>query len=230
MQYKTRRDHLVDILHEEFDLQISPARDGIWKGADVYTAYQKVSGVDIGEKFNRKEMFSFVPPTSGMFIWVRDIFCYVLALLIVQIFQIKLHLESLTPDQGNEESLEVQLWTKIAEAGVLLAPGWIFSANVLSGDGPADGEGHFRISFSNTEVGLRLVSDAHKAKVDPIVGRDEGRHPDICKRHPGFFRHSLDGLRECKRIRVLLVDIKHMVYLLVIGIQVSTLQLCCTRI
>lgn len=53
--------------------------------------------------------------------------------------------------EGEEESLEVQLFTQIAEAGVLLAPGWYFAADDDVSDA---GKGHFRISFSNAEVSL----------------------------------------------------------------------------
>ena len=50
--------------------------------------------------------------------------------------------------EGDEETLEVQLWEKLAEAGVLVAPGWYFTANEVIDSG----EGHYRISFSNAEV------------------------------------------------------------------------------
>ena len=49
--------------------------------------------------------------------------------------------------EGDEETLEMQLWEKIAEAGVLMAPGWYFSATEID-----SGEGHYRISFSQAEV------------------------------------------------------------------------------
>ncbi len=44
----------------------------------------------------------------------------------------------------------MQLWIDLAEAGVLFAPGWMFSAKEENTD--AFGEGHFRISFSNADV------------------------------------------------------------------------------
>lgn len=45
----------------------------------------------------------------------------------------------------------MQLWTKIAEAGVLVSPGWFFAADTENP--PTDEvEGHFRISFSNSDV------------------------------------------------------------------------------
>ena len=61
-----------------------------------------------------------------------------------------MHFESIPSfKEGDEETLEVQLWEKIAEAGVLMAPGWYFASHELA----EAGEGHYRISFSNAEVG-----------------------------------------------------------------------------
>ena len=51
--------------------------------------------------------------------------------------------------EGDEETLEIQLWTKLAEAGLLVAPGWYFAATDDMSDA---GQGHFRVSFSNAEV------------------------------------------------------------------------------
>ena len=59
--------------------------------------------------------------------------------------------------EGDEETLEMQLWEKIAEAGVLMAPGWYFSAT----DMLDSGEGHYRISFSQAEVrSIRSMYDS----------------------------------------------------------------------
>lgn len=65
--------------------------------------------------------------------------------------QVTLHFESLPSfKDGDEETLEMQLWTKLGEAGVLVAPGWYFAPNP---DALAEkAEGHLRISFSNAEV------------------------------------------------------------------------------
>lgn len=50
------------------------------------------------------------------------------------------------------------MWTNIAEAGVLICPGWFFAADIENP--PTDlSEGHFRVSFSNADVG-DLVSHA----------------------------------------------------------------------
>jgi len=134
-QYTLRRDHFIDCLDDEFDLRLSPARNGVWEGCDYYLASKKFNSNQTIEKFGRKTMFSFVPPTSGMFVWI------------------KLHLENV-PSSGHsddDESLEIQLWTKLAKAGVLLAPGWFFSADLITGSHSTNAEGHFRISFSNSE-------------------------------------------------------------------------------
>jgi len=57
------------------------------------------------------------------------------------------------------ETLEIQLWEKLAEAGVLVAPGWMFSADQ---ENTPDGkqEGHYRISFSTaTFSGMKRAVD-----------------------------------------------------------------------
>lgn len=130
VEYKSRRDFFIDSLADEFHLQKALSVQGFWAGCDVLEAYSKPkSGVRASEKFSVK-YFSFVPPTSGMFIWI------------------KMHFESKPSfKEGDEETLEVQLWENLAEAGVLMAPGWYFSAQ----DTVDAGEGHYRISFSNAD-------------------------------------------------------------------------------
>lgn len=82
-------------------------------------------------------MFSFVPPTAGMFVWL------------------KIHLENCPRVAGeDEEPLEVQLWATIAEAGVLLGPGWIFSTDTVTGGPLFSDHGHFRIAFSDAQVSI----------------------------------------------------------------------------
>ena len=64
----------------------------------------------------------------------------------------KFHFDS-HPEFGEKPAgtLEIQLWEKLAEGGVLLAPGWFFAAD--REDVP-DGnrEGHYRIPFSAAAV------------------------------------------------------------------------------
>lgn len=72
MEYRSRRDFFIDSLADEFHLQKSLSVQGFWAGCDVLDAYSKPkSGVHASEKFSVK-YFSFVPPTSGMFIWVSS--------------------------------------------------------------------------------------------------------------------------------------------------------------
>ncbi|OBZ70291.1 Aromatic amino acid aminotransferase C56E4.03 [Grifola frondosa] len=134
VQYRIRRDFFIDSLADEFHLQQSLAHEGAWAGCTVLTARPKPKNYGpLIEKdaLGSKKMFSFVPPTAGMFVWI------------------KIHFEnhpSFKP--GDEDTLEMQLWTKIADAGVLIGPGWYFAAEEENLD---VGSGHFRISFSNAE-------------------------------------------------------------------------------
>lgn len=130
-QYTERRDTFIDALVEEFHLTKTIGKSGVWHGMEVYEARAKSdpSGA-MSEKFDiGQEMFSFVPPTSGMFVWIKMNFDVVPAYR-----------------RDDKETLEVQLWTKLADAGVLLAPGWFFSSDR---DGLDGSEGHFRIAFSS---------------------------------------------------------------------------------
>lgn len=136
-QYTERRNFLMDCMHEEFSLQASYTEKGILDGALVYLARNKSylpgrsysdekSNVDYGNV-----VFSVVPPTSGMFVWVRVNF--------------ENH-ANYSPEFA--KTLEMKLWTDIAEAGVLFAPGWMFNASGVE----TPHEGHYRISFSNAST------------------------------------------------------------------------------
>ncbi|KAF7352816.1 Aminotran-1-2 domain-containing protein [Mycena venus] len=137
LQYTMRRDFFVDCLAEEFQLTVAPGTTGsMWEGSQVYRGFAKPQRSLTGY-FNEKAptmsnpMISFVPPTSGMFVWL------------------KVHFEQHPSFKTmGAESLELQLWTEIAEAGVLFGPGAIFSA---TGDWSSETSGHFRVSFSNLE-------------------------------------------------------------------------------
>ncbi|TFY78193.1 hypothetical protein EWM64_g5817 [Hericium alpestre] len=146
MQYKLRRDLFVDLLSDEFDLResVGTRAQGPWERCTVYTAYAKPRGRALpwmSEKHAAKPLFSFVPPSSGMFVWVA------------------LHFDSHPARRGGRgtfdetDTLEMQMFTKLAEAGVLTAPGWFFAADKEDGQMPADPnvEGHMRMSFSNAE-------------------------------------------------------------------------------
>jgi len=150
-QYTDRRDHFIDTLNEKFHIRASPSESGFWKGSTVYDAYPKTGG--LGEKycsFGKTRYFSFVAPSAGMFIWLK--------------FYFDSH-----PEFGKKsaETLEMQLWEKLAEAKVLLAPGWYFSTDQ---ENIPDGkyEGHYRVSFSSTtflemERGIDIIAKVTKS-------------------------------------------------------------------
>ncbi|KAH7887779.1 pyridoxal phosphate-dependent transferase [Phlebopus sp. FC_14] len=135
-EYQQRRDFFLDCLADEFLLQERPAINRVWSGCRTYNALLRPK-TNLDEKYplQSRTMFSFVPPVAGMFVWM------------------KLHLDehpSFTP--GNEESMEMKLWVRLAENGVVFSPGWMFNAGVMGVDKVTGGEsGHFRISFSNAE-------------------------------------------------------------------------------
>ncbi|KAJ7368276.1 pyridoxal phosphate-dependent transferase [Mycena albidolilacea] len=135
LQYTMRRDFFVDCLAEEFQLTVAPGLTGsMWEGSQVYHGFAKPQRSLTGY-FNEKtptmsnRLFSFVPPTSGMFL--------------------KVHFDQ-HPSFATlgAESLEMKLWIEIAEAGVLFGPGAMFSP---TGDWTSETSGHYRISFSNLE-------------------------------------------------------------------------------
>ncbi|KAI0041420.1 PLP-dependent transferase [Auriscalpium vulgare] len=143
-QYRLRRDFFCDLLGDAFDLRVSTPTHGTWAGCLVHTAYAKrpsSARPRFSEKSAdmRKPLLSFVPPSSGMFLWVRLHFAGHPAAL---------------QNGGDEpvESLEERFWTLLADSGVLTSPGWFFAADD-SEPTPADededeGDGHLRLSFS----------------------------------------------------------------------------------
>jgi aromatic amino acid aminotransferase I len=134
-QYKHRRDFFVDCLAEEFELFPETGT------ASLCTL----------EEEKTRPLLSFVPPSSGMFVWVKLYFGDV-------------------PDKSDESDGSVltperQFWECLTEAGVLVAPGWFFSPEIYTEQGPgaplseADRKiGHIRLSFTPSDVSglLRL--------------------------------------------------------------------------
>ncbi|KAL4247015.1 Class-I pyridoxal-phosphate-dependent aminotransferase-like protein [Abortiporus biennis] len=134
VEYTHRRNFLIDSLAEEFHIRKSIGTQDVWNGLEVYDAYlkpiQNTSG-DISEKFDiGTKMFSFVPPTSGMFVWIQ------------------LHFDNFPSlkDDDDDKTYEMKLWEALAEEGLLIAPGWFFSAHV--DQAPPKKVGNFRIAFS----------------------------------------------------------------------------------
>lgn len=156
-QYEARRDFIIDALAEEFNLKQSLGTTGSWAGLTVLSASAKPRGLAaMSEKFalGQQPYFSLVPPAAGMFLWL------------------KIHFENVRGfKQGDEASLELKLWTKLAEAGVLVGPGYYFATD----ESPMDAaEGHFRMSFS-------LATDKELKKAVEILGgvvRDFFQNPE----------------------------------------------------
>ncbi|KAH9483055.1 Aromatic amino acid aminotransferase C56E4.03 [Psilocybe cubensis] len=136
-EYTRRRNFFIDTLLAKFHLEVVPADSphNLFPGTVRYIASAK--GAYLDEKRGsgaaaRKPLFSFVPPTSGMFIWLQ------------------LHLEDHPKFKDvAKESLEMQLWVKLAEGGLLIGPGNMFAADKTAST--ASYPGHFRISFSNAD-------------------------------------------------------------------------------
>ena len=76
-QYIIRRDFFVDCIFDAFEVR--PASDPkllavFGSSLPVFTAYKKTQGgtgkQEMQEKKSKAPLFSFVPPSAGMFVWV----------------------------------------------------------------------------------------------------------------------------------------------------------------
>lgn len=65
--YAERRDIFVDALYDTFDVERSVVTEKS-SAKDVCVAYARESGMR--EKGVRRPLFEFIPPTSGLFVWV----------------------------------------------------------------------------------------------------------------------------------------------------------------
>ncbi|KAF9534895.1 PLP-dependent transferase [Crepidotus variabilis] len=131
VQYARRRTLFVDLLMQKFDIEIqSPCVDSKRSANIVYSAYQKLSpyAADI-EKGRRPHIFTFTPPTSGMFVWLK--------------FNLDGHRR--TPEDG-DETTETLFWISVVKEGLLIGPGGMFAADQSVAKNST--AGHFRISFS----------------------------------------------------------------------------------
>ena len=64
-EYTRRRNFFLDCLVENFHLEPGSSSKGGFKGFDVYFA-----SISKEKSYNEGPIFSFIPPTSGMFVWV----------------------------------------------------------------------------------------------------------------------------------------------------------------
>ncbi|KAF9522389.1 pyridoxal phosphate-dependent transferase [Crepidotus variabilis] len=136
-QYTRRRSLFIDLLGQQFDLQPeATSANSKDHGHTVYLAYRKNPKYFPSPRSrDDKEVpvFSFVPPLSGMFVWLT--------------FHFDDRLLSLTK---GEETIEQRFWAVVAKEGLLIGPGYMFAADPSV---PARDHrtGHFRISFSSVE-------------------------------------------------------------------------------
>ncbi|KAG7449369.1 PLP-dependent transferase [Guyanagaster necrorhizus] len=136
LQYQQRRDAFIDALADAFQLDMAIEMNGHRKGSLVYHASLKPER-QFSEKSSMrysKPLFSFVPPSSGMFVWL------------------KLHLEDHPSYTAvGYKPLELKLWSALADHGVVFGfgQGSMFSASEVTDE--TKGDGHFRISFSMTD-------------------------------------------------------------------------------
>ena len=166
-EYTRRRDFFLDELLSLFDVRSLYMAQGSWAGCTAFVARPRprpgrARNNGVSEKqvfsFGDKPLFSFVAPSSGMFVWVSPHISSLLPLALrihISIsrdgFQLKIHFENHPSFTAPEDkvTLEVKLWEKIADAGVLIGPGWIFAATE---EIQQEAEGHFRIAFSHADV------------------------------------------------------------------------------
>jgi len=144
-QYKRRRDFFLDCLAEEFELLPGAAPDGPGTLLCAYPRGGRGNSRDDSETATTMQpLLSFVPPSSGMFVWV------------------KLHFGDV-PDKRDESdgsllTPERQFWRRLAETGLLVAPGWYFlpeTHTLLGATPPTETDrkiGHMRLSYTPADV------------------------------------------------------------------------------
>ncbi|KAG8786531.1 hypothetical protein FRC15_011250 [Serendipita sp. 397] len=137
-EYTTRRDALIDAIVHEMDVELVRG-EGILEGAMVFqgTVKDDEKGRMV-EKSRKKIRVSFVPPTSGMFVWLRVDFTGLLPPIRA-------------PDEEEKDANhETRFWIKLAESGLLILPGWVFRGEKDHPPSNPNVYGHYRVSFSDS--------------------------------------------------------------------------------
>lgn len=148
-EYTTRRDTLIDAFCKAMGVELvteeyrneKPGGD-VWDGATVWTATltANAGAVKGARGVEKKVRVSFVPPTSGMFVWV------------------KVDFSDLSPpihvpgEEENEGTHEGRFWVTLAKAGLLILPGWVFRGEKEHAPIDPNKYAHYRISFSDSTV------------------------------------------------------------------------------
>ncbi|GLA86098.1 hypothetical protein AtubIFM56815_010348 [Aspergillus tubingensis] len=157
VEYRCRRDSMIDAISQHFRLENAA------EGSRALVAH--LSDVPI---------FSFVPPTGGMFIWA----CFYLSQNSA--FRQLRHDENVVDP---EQTVADQLWRQFAEAKVLLTPGSYYhpwegpDKITTNARGATPSTTNFRFSFSMTtkeemECGIARMARVIRAswKLDQLVG------------------------------------------------------------
>lgn len=125
VEYTRRRNYFIDGLLDKFHLELASTPQTLFPGSVRYIASDR-SGY-FNEKGSRKPLFSFVPPSSGMFVWVSQSLkqvCILACICSDRARQLQFHFEDHPKfKELGEETLEMQLWIKLAEGGLLIGPG-----------------------------------------------------------------------------------------------------------
>lgn len=183
-EYRERRDVTVDAFHENFKMETVRSNDrqvalatgkAATKSRVTFVGYEKYSSskrtplrtVDLNEKFanfgmseGRKPLISFSPPEGGMFVWVN----------------VHISNHPSFPSLGSEEEkskatkdLLNQLWIKLANNSVLVAPGWFFAGDGLRSGAP-DEDQAILAEAQNTIVGALGGTPSAGINKDMIAG------------------------------------------------------------
>lgn len=142
-QYTARRDALVDALFEEFEKEgiTFDIVDGTgnFEGNKMFKAdVPETSSASNPSGKDKGIQVSFVPPTSGMFLWVQVHFTSTANPIAVSGFD------------NHAATHEGKLWSRLADEGLLVLPGWMFRGGKehQHSDDPNE-VGYYRISFSD---------------------------------------------------------------------------------
>jgi aromatic amino acid aminotransferase I len=156
-QYTARRDALIDAMMNELDISLTKGT-GILEGATVFEGSIKESGRSAIMEKKRRIVVSFVPPTSGMFVWVSCNGMRRWTRRLTNRSQIKVNFEGLPPpvavpdEEPNEGTHEGRFWVQLAEKGLLILPGWVFRGEKDHAPVDPNLAGHYRVSFSDPTV------------------------------------------------------------------------------
>ncbi|RDW63255.1 hypothetical protein BP6252_10800 [Coleophoma cylindrospora] len=153
LQYQRRRDWMCQAIASSFDLR--PASSFDLPGAEGLIAFAKGSFSS-----SAIPIFSFMPPTGGMFIWARLNFASSPRFAEIQ---------SDSSCKDPEQAFSDEIWIKLAKALVLVTPGSYYTPweglerTTTKEMGREEGIGYFRLAFSLTtkeemEIGIERMA------------------------------------------------------------------------